>query len=267
MLYATAVKAQTTLKFDQRLIDCENKWIVAATDSSYAFGFVYLDNSAGLTLNVAGTFTQDGQRLIPKRIDPAKVRISSTAVKVALLPSLWFKELEITENPSWLSFYKTSDEDINRLFRLGSTYNQWNDPTTALKYLNAVRKKNSKYPGLDIEFSRAFIEQKKYQRAEAYTTDAIYRVQDEKNNCNLYSNQVFSLTGGNKMDNAEEIYRHALCECKEEVTKAEMAYNIAFQYFKLKNKEKLQYWRKEVDRWIVPISYTEKIDLMLKQLQ
>ncbi|SEQ78641.1 hypothetical protein [Pedobacter rhizosphaerae] len=55
LLYATTINAQNGFKFDQRMLDCENKWIVASTDSSYAYGFVYLDNSAGLTLSVEGS--------------------------------------------------------------------------------------------------------------------------------------------------------------------------------------------------------------------
>jgi tetratricopeptide (TPR) repeat protein len=267
LLYTTAIHAQTGFKFDKRIIDCENKWIVTSTDSSYAYGFVYLDNSAGLTLNVEGSFTLDDDKLVVKKHEPAKIRISPTAVKVAVLPNDWFQELGILESPAWLSFYKTSENDINRLFRLGCTYNQWGDPTTALKYLNAVKKQSSRYPGLDIEYSRAFNEQKDYRRAQTYVNDAINSVIDEQNNCKNYIQQVFLLTGSNKMVNAEEIYFQALCECKGESTKAEMAYNIAFQYFKLNNKAKVHYWRKEVDRWIVPNSYLEKIDVMLGQLK
>lgn len=265
LLYATAINAQNGFKFDQRLLDCENKWIVASTDSSYAYGFVYLDNSAGLTLSVEGSFTFDDDKLVVRKHEPAKIRISPTAVKVALLPNNRFKELGVLETPTWLSFYKTGENDINRLFRLGYTYNKWGEQKNALKYINAARRINDNYPGLDVEYALAYNEQARYKRVRPYLDDALYAA--GQNNCNFYKNEVFTRTNNNKMDEAEEIYRQALGDCKDETAKADIAYSIAFQYFKLKNEDKVGYWRKEIDRWIVPGSYLEKIDVMLGQLK
>jgi len=58
LLVTLSINAQTTLKFDKRYVQCEDKWIAKQMnqDSTYVFGFIYIDSQAGLTLNYEGKF-------------------------------------------------------------------------------------------------------------------------------------------------------------------------------------------------------------------
>ena len=74
-LVANSLEAQTFLKFDNRLVDCEDRWVAFQMnqDSTYNYGFIYFDSQAGLTLNSEGHFSisQSGQ-LLPEKIEDRK---------------------------------------------------------------------------------------------------------------------------------------------------------------------------------------------------
>ncbi|MET4080531.1 hypothetical protein ABIB40_000475 [Pedobacter sp. UYP30] len=63
LLLTSAAKAQNTLTFNVLPINCEDKCVVypMAKDSTYIFGFVYLDAVAGLTLNYEGKLEIDNE--------------------------------------------------------------------------------------------------------------------------------------------------------------------------------------------------------------
>ena len=58
ILFGIRLNAQTILNFDKRFVQSEDKWVAfePEEDSSYAYGFIYIDEEAGLTLNYEGTF-------------------------------------------------------------------------------------------------------------------------------------------------------------------------------------------------------------------
>lgn len=60
-LISIGINAQNALKFDKSNIQCEDKWVAYQMnkDSIYNFGFIYVDNQAGLTLNYEGDFKID----------------------------------------------------------------------------------------------------------------------------------------------------------------------------------------------------------------
>jgi len=272
VLYSLGVKAQSDLKFDQRLLDCEDKWIaVPAGDSiNYYYGFVYLDNSAGLTFNLEGTFSIDiSSRYLAKKERTKMIRLGSPSkVLAAIIPNNRFSEIGVSEKPDWLALYRTDDSNVDRLFRLGSMYNAWGDTKKALTYLNKVKKIDRKYPGLNKEYYYAYNGEKRQTLTEFYLYEAIADLSAARQtNCELYKSLVFKQTNSNQLKQAEEMYYYALKECVDETAKADMAYNIAFQYYKLMNKDKLKHWENEVKRWIVPNeSYVEKVQKMIATL-
>jgi len=270
LLLNFSAKAQTDLKFDKPLLDCENKWIAIALDSNqYYYGFVYLDNSAGLTFYLDGAFLiNSASNYVKMKVKKLKVRIVPNKVMAAEIPQDRYQELGISPTPDWLKLYKTDDQNVDRLFRLGHTYNKWGDPVKALKYLKQVRSKDKKYPGLDREFYFAYNGRKKELLANFYLGEALADLSEARQtNCELYKSLVFKQTNANELKQAEEMYYYAIKECTDETAKADMAYNIAFKYYKILNKDKLNHWRNEVLRWIVPNdSYAEKINKMSESL-
>ncbi|AZI24913.1 hypothetical protein EA772_05960 [Pedobacter sp. G11] len=267
VLCSIGVKAQTDLKFDKLLIDCEDKWVAVKAEDSihYYFGFIYLDNSAGLTFNLEGTFRIDSlSRYIARKNKNMKLRLAPNKVVVAEIPASRLAELKVLAKPDWLSRFRTDDQNADRLFRWGSTYNRWGDAKKALKFLKQARSKDRNYPGLDREFFWAYNGQKQEVLANLYLGEALADVSEgRQTNCELYKSLVFKQTNSNQLKQAEEMYYYAIKECIDETAKADMAFNIAFQYYKLMNKEKLKQWENEVTRWIVPNeSYSEKVKKM-----
>ena len=270
VLCSIGVKAQTYLKFEKRLVDCEDQWIAVKVDSvNYYYGFVYLDNSAGMTFSLEGIFVIDESKKFISRKNRRKiVRLLPNKVIVAVIAPQRYQELGIPDKPEWLKKFRTDDENADRLFRLGSTYNMWGDHVKALKFLKQARSKDRKYPGLDREFFWAYNGKKQEVLANLYLGEALANVSEERQtSCELYKSLIFKQTNANELKQAEEMYYYAIKECTDETAKADMAYNIAFQYYKLMNKTKLKQWQDEVVRWIVPNgSYVEKVEKMSASL-
>ncbi|WP_293311196.1 tetratricopeptide repeat protein [Pedobacter sp. UBA5917] len=268
LLWSIGSKAQTELQFNHSLINCEDKWVAFPmnNDGTYNFGFIYLDNEAGLTLNVEGTFKIDekGQFVADKiRNSMVKHRIPPTKVLAALIPSSKFSELQIQETPDWLKAYKTNENDVNRLFRLGFVYNQWDLADKALVYLEKVKTINPKYNGLIFEFAFAYNVLKQYDKAVVLLKQAII---EHPEDCLLHRELVYAQLNI-KLTDAEETYKNAAKWCFESYSKSEMAHNIAYHYYLLKNKQKFNYWADEVAMNSKPEDqYAQKIKLMKAEM-
>lgn len=267
MFCALKTFAQTELKFDQKIIDCEDRWIAIPAEKGYAYGFVYLDNSAGLTFFMNGTFSiTDHNTFVPIDSEKTIIRVLVNTAKFALIPKEKFAELKIEGTPRWLAFYRTDDQNVDRLFRLGYVYNRCNETEKALEYLNAVRKIDPKYPDLFYEYETVYRKMQKFGKAEISYYRGL-KAAPQRPNWDKSKNDIFMLTKAGEMKKAEDIYLFALRNCADEAIKADMAYNIAFQYYKLKNKTKFKRWQNEVNRWIIPFDlYTDKMKMMATKL-
>jgi len=266
LLCSFGASAQHGLTFNQKIINCEDRWIAMSTEHGYAYGFVYLDNSAGLRLFFMGGFkVNEDNTFVPTGTHKNIVKILINAENIAVIPREKYSELQIEEVPLWLAFYRKPNNNIDRLFRLGYVYSEMKLTKEALVYLNAVRKIDNKYPGLDAEYYKAYRQLGNYGRAEAYAEDALDGVR--KKPCEFNKRQILAFTAIGEMDKAEAAYFMALRSCTDETLKAELAYNIAFQYFKLKDKTKFNNWQNEVNRWVIPKDiYTDKMKMMAGKL-
>lgn len=242
-------KAQIDFKFDKRLLDCEDKWVIIPTnqDSIFVYGFVYLDNFAGLTFKSNGIFSIKNNTYQPRRAKEFKYRILPTKDLAALVPQARFGELNIIGSPEWISFFKNKNQSTDRLFRLASTYNLWGEFEKALEFLSKVSFRDDQYPGLYIERTNA--ENQLLMKKLGKSTRPISFVSDRY--CDYYKQTVFDKTNAGRLKEAEETYYEALPGCPNEAYKAEMAYYILFQYYKIKNNEKFKNWEMELNRWIL----------------
>ena len=119
--------AQNGLVFNKRFVECENKWVVfeKGKDSSYTFGFIYIDHIAGLTFNYESSFiiNSDGSLVRKSVIDSSmasyKIRLQPNNVKVAIIPNSIFAELKIKDTPEWLHFYNSYEDTAKRFQRWG----------------------------------------------------------------------------------------------------------------------------------------------------
>lgn len=91
VLFATGLRAQTILNFDKRIVQSEDKWVAFKPDkdSSYAYGFIYIDGQAGFTFNYEGTFKiLENGIFKPTKLERAglKIRLEPNNVLIAFIP-------------------------------------------------------------------------------------------------------------------------------------------------------------------------------------
>jgi tetratricopeptide (TPR) repeat protein len=255
LLITSNLKAQTILNFDKRFVECEDKWVVfnkRDTSQTYAYGFIYIDAQAGLTFNYEGTFTiSPNGTFIPKKIDSAsfKYRLTPNQVKVAIIPETKFKELQISEKPEWLKYYETDTTSIERLYRWGFLYNSWDECTKALTYLEKAEKINPQFEGLNTELAYAYNALEQYQKAID-----ILNATANSNTMGWYFYKELSYAEMNlgQLDKASDACKKGIEATNDKQMKSEIAYNIAYQYYKRKEKDNFKYWADETKKWATP---------------
>ena len=254
-LITTNFYAQNVLKFDKRNIQCEDKWVAYPMnkDSIYNFGFIYVDNEAGLTLEYEGDFKIDKKGVF-KRIEKTekqktasfKYRLQPNNVAIAEIPEEKFKELSITKFPDWLKFYKTDENSIQYLFGRGFLYNGYQEFEKALNYLEKAEKINPNYKGLQTELAFSYNALGKFDLAE------IALQKDLKINpkeCYTLKELAYTYNHLDKRDKSIETYNRMVSDCSNKAFIQETAYNLAFRYFQLKDKTNFEKWNKEARKW------------------
>jgi tetratricopeptide (TPR) repeat protein len=221
-------------------------------DSSYAFGFIYIDEEAGLTLHYEGKFNILSSGIfLPKRLDSTNIiyRLVNNQVVVATIPEDHFDELKIKKYPEWLRFYETDTGSIKRLFRWGFLYNSWDMCPKALEYLEKAQKIDPKYKGLAFELAFAYNSLAKYDMAITVLNSAI---QTSPKECYLYKELSYSEIKLGQLDNASKICKIGIPLCSENEIKCEIAYNLAYEYYKNKDELNFKYWAAETKKYSTP---------------
>ena len=270
LFFGTQAKAQSGLKFDKRFVESEDKWVAfkADKDSTYPFGFIYIDAQAGLTLNYEGTFSiaPDGKFMVKKPDNTnTKIRLTPNNVLVAFIPEGKFKELEISPMPDWLKHYKTDTNSINRLYNWGYMYNGWGECAKALTFLEKAKTIDPKFKGLIVELSYSYNCLAQYSKAEALLEEEI-KINPE----NAYVNKeyIYTLSKNNKIDKAATQFELSLKTIKDNTYNAENCYNILQSYYNLKDKVNFSKWYKILQTQ--PINnkqITQYVDNMKKNLE
>lgn len=243
-LFATKLNAQTNLNFDKRFVQSEDKWVAFKPDkdSSYAYGFIYIDAQAGLTLNYEGTFKilPTGE-FVPKKLDSAnmKVRLQPNNVLVAFIPNNKFEELKISAIPDWLKYYKTDTNSIERLYRWGYMYNDWEECAKALTYLEKAEKINPKFKGLAVELSFSYNCLQQYDKAELILEE---EVKTNPSDAYVIKEYIYTLTKNNRIEKAVNQFETSLKALKDNQYNAENCYNILQCYYNQKDKTNFNKW-------------------------
>jgi tetratricopeptide (TPR) repeat protein len=249
-LYPALLKAQNTLTFDKRFVQCEDKWVAFQMnkDSSYSYGFIYIDAQAGLTFNLEGTFKIGAANVfVPTKMAAnVKYRLQANQVKVAVIPSERLKELQLPEFPDWLKSYETDTASVARLYRWGFLYNSWDECAKALTYLERAQEIDPGYKGLKFELAYAYNALGQYDKALPVLNSAIGT---DPNNCYLYKELAFAEMHLGQLEKASETGRKGIVICSDNQMKSEIAYNLAYGYYKIKDKEKFKYWADETRKW------------------
>ncbi len=249
-LLTLKLRAQTDLTFDKRFVQSEDKWVAFKPDkdSSYTFGFIYIDADAGLTLNVEGTFKMlSSGEFMPKKQEEAnvKVRLQPNNVLVAFIPESKFEELRIQAEPEWLKFYKTDINSADRLYKWGFMYNGWNECEKGLEYLEKLQDIEPRYAGLAIELSYSYNCLEQYDKAEVILEDEI-----QTNTNDAYANKeyIYTLVKNKKIDLAVKQFRISLNRLDDKQYHAENCFNIMQYYYESKDKDNFNVWYKELKK-------------------
>lgn len=252
LLFSLNVRAQLPLKFDKTNEQCEDKWVTYKkneSDSSYNFGYIYIDAEAGLTYNYEGSFKIDSDgKFVPSRLieTSMKVRLQPHKGIIAIIPEDKFSELGIKAVPDWLAVYKRGENTIERLQRWGYYYNAYGMSTKALTYLEKAYVMNPKFPGVAFELGYAYNASQQYSKAAEVLISAIT---DSPKECYLYKELSYSYVHLNKVTEASNTAYQGIEICDEKPIKTEIAFNVAAQYFRNKDVPNFTLWAKETRKW------------------
>lgn len=272
-LFSINLNAQNVLKFDKRNVQCEDKWIAYQIDkdSTYTFGFIYIDSQAGLTLNYEGKFKIDNKGKFYRiesetknEIGFMKVRLQPNKTAIAEIPESKFKELNIEKTPNWLISYKTNENSVGRLYRWGYMYNGWNECEKALTFLEKAEKIDSNFKGLQTELAFSYNALGKFDKAEISLKKAIAH---NPNDCYTYKELAYTYTKLINFKKVAETYLEMSKICTEQNFVQETAYNLANEYFKAKDKTNFKKWKIEAEKWSkTENQYTKNLSLMETEL-
>ena len=269
LFFSTTLKAQSVLTFDHRFVESENKWVAIRTDKDTVlnFGFIYIDASAGLTLNYEGSFTisKDG-KFIPKKIENVgmKYRLQPNNVKVAFIPATKYNELGIKEYPDWLKIYLGDTTSIGHLYRWGFLYNGYNECAKALTYLERAQKIDPKYKGLSVELAFSYNCLSQFDKAISVLQNAL-----DGNPTDAYINKelIYAQIKSGQLDKASESCKKAIALCTDKSYNGENCYNLLHTFYEKKDKKNFNLWLPETKKWTASnASLTNSIKTMEDEL-
>lgn len=235
-------------------MQCEDKWVAFPADSLgvYNFGFIYIDETAGLTLEYGDTFKIDekGKFITQKKVktNSMKYRLQPNNNLVALIPESKLKELYVDKVPDWLKNYKHNENSITRLFRWGFLYNGWNECEKALEYLEKANKIDPDFKGLRVELAYSYNCLGRYQDAITILQKAL-----ELNPLDAYTNKelIYAEIKNGNLDNARVVCRKVFKECQDKTYNPENAYNILHAFYLKKDITNFKSWLAESNTYLI----------------
>ena len=268
-LIALNTRSQCVLEFNKRFVESEDKWVVLKGDknSSYMYGFIYIDPQAGLTLHYQGYFNiAETGVFIPKKSDSInlKVRLQPNNVLVAWIPEYKFLELKIEPEPAWLKYYKTDTTSVEHLYRWGYLYNGWGECTKALTYLEKAQKINPEFKGLynELAFSYNCL-------GEYVKTIQVLASELKKNETDAYAYKelIYAQINLGHLDQAAESCERALKVCRDTTYHGENCYNLLHHYYLKRDTHNFRIWLIETRKWTKHNSrFTKSIEIMTKEI-
>ena len=248
----------SVMTFNKRFIDAEDKWVLLPmdkSDTSFSYGFIYMDAQAGLTMQAGGTFKIKNGNIVRSGIFDSmsvKTRLQPNDVQVAILTKSFREKLNLPEVPDWLHFYKEYKEDMATLVNLGYIYNEYEAPEKALIYLEKAYKQDPHYDRLEFEMAFAYNVTKQYDKAKTVIEAGL---RHDPSACLLYKELSYAYIQTNDLAGGEIVFNNANKNCNDKGLNAETAFNLASHYHQNKNNEKAAEWVKITKQNAEPNSY------------
>jgi len=235
------------LKFTTKFYDAVDKWVAFRTkeDSLYMAGFIYIDMQAGFTFCFETSFviTDNSLEKLTSYSDSMRLilRLGRNTADVAILTKKEIEQLGLPEEPDWLKSYGKSAGTNLHFVMLGLFYNSIRENHRAIESLLKVYNKNPHFYRLEYELAHAYNATKNFDKAIAVLNKAI---KNDSKNYKFYKELGFSLIHQNKLTEAESVYLKGIELTTVKAQKAEMAHNMAFSYFQIRNRAKFEEWAK-----------------------
>ncbi|MGB1309552.1 MAG: tetratricopeptide repeat protein [Oceanihabitans sp.] len=268
--FCNAQNTSDTLKFDTQFYNAIDQYVVfpkKEKDSTYAYGFIYIDEMAGVSLRHYGTLKYNKGVFIHsiknKEYQMNIYRLNKNTSPVYTLKENEFKNLKLPTNPDWLATYKSDAATPEYQKNIGNALNAVGGSQTALSYLEKAYAKEPHLEGLEFELAFAYNALKQFKKAVPVLKNAI------KNNAEdflFYKELGYSYKFLGEIDKAETTYLKGIEIATNNYMKAEMALNMAHSFFELKNKEKFKEWAKITKEYSQPNSqFFKYIDMFEKE--
>lgn len=241
---------QSNLNFDKRFVQSEDKWVAFPADStnSHIFGFIYIDEEAGLTLDYSGTFKIDdkGKYVINEKSNDGfmKVRLEPNQVKVAHIPENMFQDLRISKTPDWLQYYKENEQSVERQYKWGYFYNGWGECEKALEFLDKAYLQNPNYNGLRVELAYSHNCLNNPNKAIEYLMESL---KNDEVTAYTIKELIYSHVNNKNVDEAEKIYELFDSKIHDKSFQLENEFNILGGYYLKGDKENFHRWLKKTN--------------------
>lgn len=254
ILLSWSVTAQSDFVYNKRFQESVDKWVALPQnkDSSFGYGFIYLDLQAGLTLHYQGKFIKDatGKLIASPIIDSIKglykVRLKPGNIMVSWIPSNFYQELDIKDPPDWLHIYKHDTTAASYLQRMGFFYNDFGMSEKALEYLEPGYKQAPEFEDMAVELAFAYNALNRFSDAIPVLKKAIELTPDY---WYLFKELSYAYLHTKKLEDAGDAALKGIQFAKTDQMKSEMAYNLAYSYFQNKDKANFSKWAKETLKW------------------
>jgi len=259
-------KTPDTLQFNKRASRSVNQWVVfpkAPNNPKYAYGFIYMDATAGITFHLAGNFTiaKNGTYLVDSAARAKlmnsmyKVRLAPNTKLVSFLPRSHYSDLSITGDPDWLKIYQRDTTTLTYNVTMGKHLNTMNDCEYAITYLLKTYKVQPHTPGVEFELAYAYNVLGRYDGA---INVLVLAIKNDNTNVLLIKELGYSYLQQKNIDKAIEVYKDGITACGEGHAneKTEMAMNIASGYKYQKNDDLAKEWYIKAKTW-APINSNE----------
>jgi len=257
---ATESRPQSAaLSYNLHMSDCENRWVALyhkPDDSSYTYGFVYIDPQAGFTLHIAGSFTIDSEGKYHPAPNPlasdqyvVKIRLEGNGV-AAVLPPEALAQLGLPEKPDWLKFYEDKADPVTHKVDWGSFYNGIGDSRRAIDFLESAYKERPDAPKLVFELAYAYNALGRPDYAiRVSKAEFAKNPKDEL----LCREMAFAYVGLKSYNEAVEQYQTCIALCgdseSEMSEKSELAMNLSSAYAALGDTANRDAWLERAKRW------------------
>ena len=240
---------------DKRFYEAVDRWVMfseTGSDSTYYYGFIYLDEMAGFTFDCVNIFTIDTNgTFVPRPLEAPlnlKVRLTRNWGNVAVIPDDKLDELGLPRQPEWLHIYKRNENTDAYAVRAGSFYNGVGASDRALEYLEKVYIRAPGTKGLAFELAFAYNGLGQYDNAAIVSRNALIT---EPDNPLLYKELVHALCSLGDMDEAEKAVARGIEKTASRHYRAEMSINMAQAYFLSADKEKFLEWYRKTNIYAV----------------